>query len=61
MKRPRRADPSPPAGTRPPEYVIEAWVSPQLKERIHRPTARTVRRQPQPQSEVRQQELEAEP
>jgi hypothetical protein len=62
MKRSRQPDLSPPPGTRPPEYVIEAWVSPQLKDRIRRPTAtRTDQRQPDPQREPSQPELEAEP
>ena len=36
MKQPSRRDASPPSGTRPPEYVVEAWVSPQLRDRIQR-------------------------
>jgi hypothetical protein len=61
MKRPRQSEPGPPPGTRPPEYVIELWVSPQLKDRIRRPTARMGQGQPDLQSEARQEELEAEP
>jgi hypothetical protein len=34
MTRPRRPALSPLDGTRPPEYAIEAWVSPQLKDRF---------------------------
>jgi hypothetical protein len=42
--------------------VIEAWVSPQLKDRIRRPAARrTGQKQLDPQSKTRQEELEAEP
>jgi hypothetical protein len=36
MKPSPRCDASPLPGTRPPEYVIELWVSPQLRERIQR-------------------------
>ena len=36
MKQPRQPDPSPPPGTRVPEYVVEVWVSRQLKDRIRR-------------------------
>jgi hypothetical protein len=61
MTRPPQPDPSPPPGTRPPEYVIEAWVSPQLKDRIRRPAARTGQKQPHPRSKAPQPELEAEP
>jgi hypothetical protein len=60
MKRPRQPDPSPPPGTRPPEYVIELWVSPQLSDRACRPTTPTGRRQPDPRSEARQEEPESE-
>ena len=61
MKRPRQPDPSSLPGTRPPEYVIEAWISPQLKDRIRRPIAiRTGQKQLDPQSEAPQQEPEAE-
>jgi hypothetical protein len=62
MKRPHQPNPTPPAGTRPPEYVIEVWVSPQLKGRIRRTTAtRTGQKQLDPQSEAQREELEAEP
>jgi hypothetical protein len=62
MKRPRQPDPSPLPGTRPPEYVIEVWVSPQLKDRVRRATAtRTGRKQLDPQSGAQREELEAEP
>lgn len=36
MKRPHNRDVSPPPGTRPPEYVVEMWVSKQLRDRIGR-------------------------
>jgi hypothetical protein len=62
MKRTHQPDPAPQPGLRPPEYVIEAWVSPQLKDRIRRPAARrTGQKQLDPQSKTRQEELEAEP
>ena len=53
MTRPRQPDPSPSPGTRPPEYVIELWVSPQLTERTSRAALRTGERQRTPQSEAR--------
>ena len=62
MNRPRQPGTSPPPGTRPPEYVIEAWVSAQLKDRIRRVAAApTSQRQTDPQGEAPQAELEAEP
>jgi len=62
MTHPHQPDPSPPPGTRPPEYVIEVWVSPQIKDRIRRPVAtRTDQRQLDSQCEAPQPELEAEP
>lgn len=36
MKSPPGRDISPEPGTRPPEYVIETWVSKQLRDRIQR-------------------------
>ena len=59
MIRPRQPDPGPPPGTRPPEYVIELWISPQLTDRT-RPATRTDHRQPDPQSQARQQQPEGE-
>lgn len=56
MKRPRQPDPGPPPGPRPPEYVIEVWVSPQLQDRTRRPATCTGQRQPDPQREARQEE-----
>jgi hypothetical protein len=53
MTRPRQPDPSLPPGTRPPEYVIELWVSPQLTERTGRAVTRTGERQRSPQGEAR--------
>lgn len=62
MNQPHHPDPSPLPGTRPPEYVIEAWVSVQLKDRIRRLAAtRTDQRQRDLQGETPQRELEAEP
>ncbi len=62
MNRPRQPDNSPPLGARPPEYVIEAWVSAQLKDRIRRlAAARTGQQQADPQGEAPQPDLEAEP
>jgi hypothetical protein len=36
MKQPRGRGGSPQPGTRPPEYVIEVWVTKQLRERLQR-------------------------
>jgi hypothetical protein len=55
MTRSRQPDPSPPTGTRPPEYVIELWVSPQLQDRAYR-AASPGHRQPDPQSQARQEQ-----
>jgi hypothetical protein len=61
MTRPQQPDPSPAPGSRPPEYVVEAWVSPQLKDRIRRPGATLANpEQPDPQREIPEPELEAE-
>src|SRR5215472_15411151 len=60
MTGPRRPGPSPAAGTRPPEYLVEAWVSPQLKDRIrHLAATPKDQRQPGLQGEAPQPELEA--
>ncbi len=56
MTRPRQPDPSPQPGTRAPEYVIELWVSPQLQDRIHRPTTRAGHRPLNPPSEAPKEE-----
>ena len=62
MKRPRQADPSPSPGRRPPEYVVEAWVSQQLKDRIQRlDVIPADLARPAPQKEPPEPELEAEP
>src|SRR5207247_6123946 len=59
MTRPRQPDPSPQPGTRPPEYVIELWVSPQLTQRTRRAvTPMRARRRP-PAGEPRPQEPDA--
>jgi hypothetical protein len=60
MTRPRQPDPSPQPGTRPPEYVIELWVSPQLQDRIHRPTTRAGQRPLNPQREARKEQPQGE-
>jgi hypothetical protein len=60
-KQPPGRDPSPPSGTRAPEYVVQAWASEQIKDKIRRsePTPASSRqagreRAPEP-------DLEAEP
>jgi len=61
MRKPRRGL-TPAPGTRPPEYVIELWVSDQLKDRIRRlsPTPADPARAQLP-GRAPEQELEAEP
>ena len=61
MKQPHHPAPNPAPGTRSPEYVIEAWVSPQLKDRIRRAATRADPERPELQGEAQQAELEAEP
>jgi hypothetical protein len=62
MKQPHQPDPSPPHGRRVPEYVVEVWVSQQLKERIRRLGLITADPgQRAPQNEPSGAELEAEP
>jgi hypothetical protein len=62
MKQPRNRDATPTPGTRPPEYVIEAWVSEQLKDRIRRlGPAPAAPGRTGPQRQAPEPELEAEP
>jgi hypothetical protein len=64
---PRRDDASPPPGTRPPEYVIELWVSPQMRDRKQRTRAasaeagRPKERQPREPNGPQLEDREAEP
>jgi hypothetical protein len=60
MTRPRQPDPSPRPGTRPPDYVIELWVSPQLQDRTGRPTTRAGQRPLNSPNEARKEEPAAE-
>jgi hypothetical protein len=61
MRRPRHAQ-APTPGTRPPEYVIELWVSEQIKDRIRRAHATpAVPATEPPPARAPEQELEAEP
>jgi hypothetical protein len=58
---PRQPDPDPQLGRRPPEYLIEAWVSPQLKARTQHSAASARHTQSGPQRRGVQPEPEAEP
>ena len=62
MKKPQDRDASHAPGTRPPDYVVEAWVSQQLKERIRRLAATPADPgQAEAQGRAPEPELEAEP
>jgi len=67
MRQPhRRDDASPPPGTRPPEYVIELWVSPQMRNRNQRTRGaaepgRSQETQPRERTSPQLEDLEAEP
>jgi hypothetical protein len=52
---------APTPGTRPPEYVIELWVSDQIIDRIRRAPATPAVPAPEPPPARAEQELEAEP
>ena len=60
---PRRQASPPPPGTRPPEYVVETWVSKQLRDRIQRtgPSLAEALHAPDTQPRAPEAELEAEP
>ena len=60
MTPPRRPDPRPQPGRRPPEYVIVLWVSPQMTARTQRPAAPRTG-QPPPGPPDRAPEPEPEP
>jgi hypothetical protein len=65
MKQPRDREAGRTPGTRPPEYVIETWVSEQLRDRIQR-TGKSLAEALQAtdtdtQTRAPQAELEAEP
>ncbi len=62
MTQPQNPDPAPTPGARSPEYVVEAWVSQQLKDRIRRLAATAADPwQADPQGRAPEPELEAEP
>ncbi len=62
MRQPQNRDPAPAPGTRTPDYVVEAWVSQQLKDRIRRLGATPAEPgQADPQGRAPEPELEAEP
>ena len=67
MKHPPRRDASPPPGTRHPEYVLEVWVSPQLRDRIQHTGAapaeagRAGKGRPRERTSPQLEDLEAEP
>jgi hypothetical protein len=60
-KQPPGRDPSPPPKTRPPEYVVEAWVSEQLKEKIQRIGAAPAHSRRAEHRRTPEPNLEAEP
>jgi hypothetical protein len=60
-KNPPGRDPSPPPKTRPPEYLVEAWVSEQLKEKIRRLDAAPGRSRGAEHRRAPEPDLEAEP
>jgi len=67
MKQPRDREARRAPGTRPPEYVIETWVSEQLRDRIQR-TGKSLAEalqatdtHPYTQTHTPEAELEAEP
>ncbi len=62
MRHPQHRDPAPTPGTRPPDYVVQLWVSQQLKDRIRRLSATPAGpAKSDPQGRAPEQELEAEP
>ena len=62
MKQPPRRNASPTPGTRPPEYVVETWVSKQLRDRIQRtgPSLAEALQAPDTQPRAPEAQLEAE-
>ena len=60
-KQPPGSDSSPPPKTRPPEYVVEAWVSEQLKEKIRRLDAAPAHSRRAEHRRAPEPDLEAEP
>ncbi len=60
MKKPQDRDASHTPGTRPPEYVIETWVSEQLRDRIQR-NGKALAEARQAASRTPEPDLEAEP
>jgi hypothetical protein len=61
MKQPADRDPSALPGTRPPEYVVKAWVSEQLKDKIQRLDAAPASAQRAEHRPAPEPDLEAEP
>jgi hypothetical protein len=60
-KQPPYRDPSSSPGTRPPEYVVEAWVNEQLKEKIRRLDAAPANSRQTEHRRAPEPDLEAEP
>jgi hypothetical protein len=62
MKQPQESDPSPPQGTRPPEYLIVSWINAELRDRIQRNNAALIqaRQNPGKRAHRRKAEPEAE-
>jgi hypothetical protein len=61
MKQPPDRDPSPRPRTRAPEYVVEAWVSAQLKDKIRRLDATPASSRQTGHERAPEPDLEAEP
>ena len=63
VKQPQDRDAGHTPGTRPPEYVIELWVSKQLRDRIQRYGRSLAEAEQAPDAQTRapQPDLEAEP
>lgn len=60
-KQPPDRDPSPPPGIRPPEYVVEAWASEQLKDKIRLLDAAPANSRQAEHVRAPEPDLEAEP
>jgi hypothetical protein len=60
-KQPPGREPSPPPGTRAPEYVVQAWVSEQLKDKIRRLEATPASSRPAGCERAPEPDREAEP
>ena len=60
-KQPPDRDPSPPPGTKAPEYVVEAWISERLKDKIRRFESTPASSRQAGRERAPEPDLEAEP